>query len=122
MKTFNEWLKNRLNEEGYGLYNTGLAFQQPAEEEEEGPSLKQEMMDFLGNRYGRLEENWEDDAEVAIYWFAAHYHSGQKSELYSILSTNKYSPNLMTLEKEKRENPIIGDMYDDLVENFGKRV
>lgn len=88
------------------------------ENEEPAPSLKEEMVSFLQNHFGS--EIDESDIEVAIYYFARDYHSGQSSELYSILSTSEYRPGPMSdLESE-------GDMvelcYNLLEEEFGDRV
>ncbi len=78
--------------------------------------LKQKMMQFLCNKWDKLVENCEDEAEVAIYWFANHYHEGQNSELYSILSTSPFKPGM--LSKFENEDEIVQDMYADLEENF----
>lgn len=32
------------------------------------------------------------DIEEAIYWFATHYHGGQGSNLYYVLSNSQYTP------------------------------
>jgi len=88
------------------------------DELDNGPTLKQKMMDFLKSRYGG--GSAKDSAEIAIYWFANHYHGGQWSELYSILSTSPYRPGPMgNLEKEDEE---IQMMYEDLesVKEFRK--
>ena len=52
---------------------------------------KEEMLAFLQKQFGR-EEGFQNDAEVAIYWFANHYHGGQWSNLYSVLSTSPFRP------------------------------
>lgn len=87
------------------------------DEEEAAPSLKEEMLSFLDKQYGA---EGKDDAEVAIYYFATDFHSGQASELYSILSTSPYSPGPnSSLESE---GDIVQMMYSDLEQEFGKRV
>lgn len=78
--------------------------------------LKEEMIQFLSSRYRKLSEDWQDEAEIAIYWFANDFHKGQFSDLYKILSTSPYKPGpMMKLEKE---DEIIRMMYEDLTENF----
>lgn len=79
---------------------------------------KKEMLDFLKKMYGS-EDSWEDDAEVAIYWFASDYHSGQWSNLYSVLSTSPFKPGRFTKGPEK--DSMEEDMYNDLVDKFGKQ-
>ncbi len=86
-------------------------------DEEEAPSLKTRMMDFLRQSYG-TEEGFEHDAEAAIYWFANDWHSGQASELYSILSTSPFSPGpISTLESE---GELVKMMYEDLEARFSR--
>ena len=78
--------------------------------------LKNEMMNSLRRKYQGLTESWEDEAEIAIYWFASHYHGGQSHDLYKILSTSPYNPGpIMTLEKE---DEIVQMMYKDLEQEF----
>lgn len=87
---------------------------------DEAPSLKSKMMNFLRKKYSGLSEDIDDSAEIAIYWFANHYHGGQWSELYSILSTSPYRPGPMgKLENEGEE---VQMMYEDLesVKEFKK--
>lgn len=79
---------------------------------------KKEMLDFLKKMYGS-EDSWEDDAEVAIYWFASDYHSGQWSNLYSVLSTSPFKPGRFTKGPEK--DSVEEDMYNDLIDKFGKQ-
>lgn len=38
------------------------------------------------------------DLASGLYWYAANYHSGQWSKLYSILSTLPYRPGAMECE------------------------
>lgn len=46
------------------------------------------------NGYTLNADNYADAAK-ALYWYAANYHGGQDSKLYSILSTSIYRPGLM---------------------------
>ncbi len=50
-----------------------------------------EMMAVL-EEYPYFNESDAFDWERAIYWFASDWHSGQLSNLYSVLSTSKYKP------------------------------
>jgi hypothetical protein len=56
------------------------------------------------------------DREQAIYWFAAHYHGGQWSNLYAALCASEYSPG--NLECEPHPDSIGADLYADLVAWF----
>lgn len=100
MKTFVEWMDNN---------------------EENEPSLKEEMMEYLKNQYKGLEDvNSKDflfDMEAAIYHFATDYHSGQSSELYSILSTSDYRPGMMSRGIES-EPEMVQMLYKSLEEKF----
>lgn len=42
------------------------------------------------------------DNEEAIYWFAYNYHSGQNSNLYSVLSTSPFRPGAFQSGPERR--------------------
>ncbi len=75
---------------------------------------KEEMMEFLKNEF-RSEFN-EDDAEVAIYWFANFNHGGQWSNLYSILSTSPFNPGRMS--KGPQEGSMEEIMYQSLESKF----
>lgn len=52
---------------------------------------KEEMLAFLEIQ-SCGDEGWQDDAEVAIYWFASFWHGGQSSNLYAALSSSTFSP------------------------------
>lgn len=74
----------------------------------------EEMINYLISQYG---EEARDEAEVAIYWFADHYHGGQSSNLYSVLSTSVYSPGPnSTIEKEGEFAEML---YNSLESEFG---
>lgn len=54
----------------------------------------------------------EFDREAAIYWFAAEWHAGQWSNLYSVLSCSAYRPGC--LEREARDGArIVQDYLED---------
>ena len=42
----------------------------------------------------KSEDGFEIEVEVALYWFATHYHNGQWSNLYKVLSSSQYSPGI----------------------------
>lgn len=76
-----------------------------------------EMLTGLQKVYAGLIEDIDDDAEVAIYWFANDWHGGQATNLYSALSTSPYSPGpISTLQSE---GETVGMMYDELVAAYG---
>ncbi len=76
---------------------------------------KQEMKNALKG-FDDGDSSWEDDAEVAIYYFANHYHGGQNDDLYKILSTSPYKPGpISTLDSE---GEVVKMMYDALQEKY----
>ena len=50
--------------------------------------------------------------EEAIYWFARQYHSGQWSNLYSVLSTSDFKPSILANEIEDEIAQEIFDHYE----------
>jgi hypothetical protein len=48
------------------------------------------------------------DIEEAIYWFASDYHSGQWSNLYSVLCQSEYTPS--QLSRVDASNSFFYDM------------
>lgn len=79
---------------------------------------KEEMMEFLRRTFGS--EFDEFDAEEAIYFFAEQNHSGQSSNLYSVLSTSSYSPGFIrNLQSMLREDGMSAFMYEALESEFG---
>ena len=84
-------------------------------EEVEEVGMKEQMMNYLKSLYGS-EDEWKNEAEVAIYYFARDYHGGQWSDLYSVLSTSPYKPGpISTMESE---GDMVKMMYEDLVSEF----
>ena len=53
---------------------------------------REEILGYLEECGYQLDEDNLLDIEEAIYWFCATHHSGQWSNLYSIVSTSKYRP------------------------------
>lgn len=76
---------------------------------------REEMLQYLKSQFGS--EANEDDAEVAIYYFASDYHGGQSSNLYSVLSTSPYRPG--PISNVESEGELVKMMYDALVDEFG---
>ena len=105
MKNFLEWMNNKDN----------------ADEAEKDENLKVRMMNYLKNEFRGLEDvnskDFEFDMEAAIYYFASDYHSGQWSDLYSILSTSEFMPSRMS-RGIKSESESIQMMYDALERKF----
>jgi len=99
---------------------------------------KQEMVDYLKNqfasyydggteKYEVIETGFKFDVEAAIYWFASDYHSGQWSDLYSILSTSDYYPGMGELSPRSEsfdidENLPLYEMYESLREKYHDQV
>lgn len=76
---------------------------------------KSDLLSYLSRIYGN-EDGFQDSAEVAIYWFANHFHSGQYSNLYSILSTSPFRPGPISNGPEPGSMEEM--MYNDLVDQF----
>lgn len=77
---------------------------------------KEEMLNFLKTQFG-TEPGWLDDAEVAMYWFANHYHGGQSSNLYSVLSTSAFEPGPISRGPEPGSMEEM--MYQALEQQYG---
>ena len=73
---------------------------------------KFEMMEFI------YPISHEDHlaCEVAIYYFAEHYHGGQGSNLYSALSTSPFKPGrISSLDSEGEDVKML---YEELETKF----
>ena len=79
---------------------------------------RDEMLEFLKTQSGGNNRGLEDEAEVAMYWFANDYHGGQNSNLYSVLSTSQFSPSSMSRGIESEGDGIAKYFYDSLVDQF----
>lgn len=80
---------------------------------------REDMINSLKDSIFSKEDGFEDDAEVAMYWFANHFHGGQWSNLYSVLSTSPYEPGPnMTIGKE---NDMVQDIYNELIHEFSPK-
>lgn len=54
-----------------------------------------EMREFLAAQFQPDTAGGLDfDTEEAIYWFASGWHGGQRSNLYSALSTSEFKPGM----------------------------
>lgn len=74
-----------------------------------------EMREVLLGLYG---VDADDEAEIAIYWFAVAHHTGLASRLYSAACWSRFRPGpIATLESEG-EMSLVRMMYDDLVAQF----
>ena len=51
----------------------------------------------------------------ALYWYCAHYHGGQNSTEYRILSQLEYRPGALEREPNANDDPTARAMYDDLI-------
>lgn len=77
---------------------------------------REDMLHYLQQQFGR-EEGFEDSAEVAMYWFANHYHGGQWSNLYSVLSTSPFRPG--PISRGPEPDSMEDMMYQALEAEFG---
>lgn len=80
---------------------------------------KEEMLKYLEHVYSGLLDRatFDDEAEVAIYWFSNFYHGGQNSNLYSALSTSPFKPGANARGPEK--DSVEEDMYNFLSKEYG---
>ena len=51
----------------------------------------------------------EDEIEAAIYYFSEHYHGGQFTNLYSVLSTSPFTPGIYC--RIESEGDLVKEMY-----------
>lgn len=78
---------------------------------------REEMLKFLQSQFGS-EEGWQDEAEVAMYWFANFNHGGQSSNLYSVLSTSPFSPG--PIARGPQPESMEEDMFNALEQEYGQ--
>jgi hypothetical protein len=74
---------------------------------------RQEIDELLAPHIPQLEAD-EFDVECAIYWFAAHNHLGQDSNLYEVLSTSPYNPG--AIENDATSSDAAYWLYTILLE------
>jgi len=77
---------------------------------------KEDMLATLEEIFG-LEDGFEEDAEIAMYWFANHNHGGQDSNLYSVLSTSEFKPGPNS-SFESEGDGMVKMMYDTLTDKY----
>lgn len=81
---------------------------------------KEEMQDVMMNLLSDPEID-EFNYEAAMYWFASDFHSGQSSNLYSVLSTSKYNPGPM-VGKIEDEDDLAQELYFTMYDYFSNKV
>ena len=105
-------LKSLIQECVHSLINENFLTEQTND------PTKEEMLQFLRQQFGN-EAGMEDDAEVAMYWFANHYHGGQGSNLYSVLSTSRFSPG--PIARGPQPDSMEMDMYQALESQYADK-
>jgi len=89
----------------------------------ESKTFKDPTYDEMKSVLTKKAKSWgldETDIEVAIYWYASDYHSGQYSNLYSALSKSEYKPGRMETGIDDEGNESAKDLYNVLEDKFGK--
>lgn len=80
---------------------------------------KKEMVNYLKDEFGGFEGNDDFSSEEAIYWYAYNNHGGQRSNLYSVLSTSEYKPSPLYSNIDDSDDEISLAMYNTLTQKFG---
>jgi len=73
-----------------------------------------EMEKFLEERFNGQYDDF--DSAEAIYWFCSDYHSGQSSNLYSVLSVSDFSPSMSS--RGPSSDGMAKELYNALVKKF----
>ena len=85
---------------------------------------RRELVRAILREFGTYRQDDPDsfrfDLEAAIYWFAARWHSGQWSNLYSVLSMSEYRPGPCTRGPEPGTSEEY--YYQHLVDTFCPRI
>lgn len=76
------------------------------------PTRRQMLRAVLAQKW--VDRDGKFAIEGAVYWFADHWHSGQFSNLYSVLSTSQWPGRFSNGPEEGLEQMI----YDFLVDHF----
>lgn len=79
-------------------------------EVQEATGSAQELRDMLKQEFPNSSEF---DREAAIYWYANHFHTGQRSPLYQVLSQSNYEPG-RAVDGIEDEGEVVEMMYDYL--------
>lgn len=74
-----------------------------------GDPTAEEMRTFLRPLAKAMDAD-DFDIEEAIYWFAANWHGGQSSNLYSALSTSDFKPSRLATGPEPTAEELMGDL------------
>lgn len=82
----------------------------------ENDPTAEEMRTFLNDQY-MCDEGLDFDIESAIYWFAYAWHGGQRSNLYSALSTSEYKPG-PSHKSAADDDGLAADMVMELEDHF----
>ena len=75
-----------------------------------------ELLDFLRNEFPDCSDWGDVDRDIAIWWYANHYHDGQWSPLYLVLCSIPYKPGPMTTLEGEGE--MVEMMYAALVAEY----
>lgn len=82
----------------------------------EGIRLEKEMQEMRDELKGQFPISDYFEREEALYWFANQYHSGQWSDLYSILCMCEFNPG--RLDTYESLDQSIKDMVNYLYEIY----
>ena len=74
-----------------------------------------EMATFLSEKY---HEEVHSEIPVAIWFFAAHYHGGQWSNLYAAMEQSGFKPGPTTVLASSSADSTVILMYDSLADKF----
>lgn len=100
-----------------GVRSDGTIIESKANETSGDDPTKDEMLNYLKSLpLYKDEDGFDDESQVAIYWFANHYHGGQNSNLYSVLSTSDYKPG--PIGDLSKEGDLVNDLYNELVRKY----
>ena len=80
-------------------------------------SLRAQLVSYLVTTWAWAGiDGLADEIEVALYYFACHYHGGQSSELYAVLSTCDFIPGRFS--SLETEGETVRSLYESLVDKF----
>jgi len=110
-----EEINGDTTKDGKPIYAIGAPGSQKRNMAVSDPTHDQ-MYSYLKSAYG-TQEGFNDEAEMAIYWFANFNHGGQSSNLYKVLSASPYRPGPIAKGPEKNTTEEI--MYKALEARYG---
>ena len=78
---------------------------------------KEEIKHAIAQHFHRLldSDDIEYAGEIALYWYCVHNHTGQFSDLYSILCRSDYRPCILANDSEEIVD-TVKLIYDYLTE------